>query len=249
MRSDTTPADPLSQVCEPLDDDAMEAALAELGAVQDKIEAQDLWELDRVVGRATQALRCPPGEAKVDVLSGGERRRVALAKLLLENPDILLLDEPTNHLDAASVAWLQTFLAGFKGTVVAITHDRYFLESACQWILELERGEGVPFEGNYSAWLAKKAVMMSQQKKQDDTMSKMLAAELEWVQSNPKARQTKSKARLRRYEEMLQEPPREALAHSTRIYIPPGPRLGTQASARCLGGAVCAATAPQPASL
>jgi ATPase subunit of ABC transporter with duplicated ATPase domains len=149
-----------------LDDDAMEAALAELGAVQEKIESQDLWELDRVVGRATQALRCPPGDAKVAVLSGGERRRVALAKLLLENPDILLLDEPTNHLDAASVAWLQTFLSGFKGTVVAITHDRYFLESACQWILELERGEGVPFEGNYSAWLAKKAIMLAQQKKQ-----------------------------------------------------------------------------------
>jgi ATPase subunit of ABC transporter with duplicated ATPase domains len=216
-----------------LDDDAMEAALAELGSVQDRIEAQDLWELDRVVGRATQALRCPPGDTRVEVLSGGERRRVALAKLLLENPDILLLDEPTNHLDAASVAWLQTFLAGFKGTVVAITHDRYFLESTCQWILELERGEGVPFEGNYSAWLAKKAVMASQQKKQDDTMSKMLAAELEWVQSNPKARQVKSKARLRRYEEMLQAPPREALAHSARIYIPPGPRLGTQVRVHC----------------
>ena len=215
-------------MCEPLDDDEMEAALAELGSVQELIESQDLWELDRVVDRATQALRCPPGDAKIDVLSGGERRRVALAKLLLQNPDILLLDEPTNHLDAASVAWLQTFLSGFKGTVVAITHDRYFLESACQWILELERGEGVPFEGNYSAWLAKKAAMIAQQKKQDESMSKMLAAELEWVKSNPKARQTKSKARLRRYEEMLQTPPRESLAHSARIYIPPGPRLGTK---------------------
>ena len=172
-------------------------------------------------------------DARVDVLSGGERRRVALAKLLLDSPDLLLLDEPTNHLDAASVSWLQTFLAGFKGTVVAITHDRYFLENACQWVLELERGEGVPFEGNYSDWLTKKAAILASQKKSDDTMAKMLATELEWVKSNPKARQTKSKARLQRYEDLLAMPTREDLAHAARIYIPPGPRLGTQVSIRC----------------
>jgi len=217
-----------AKVCEPMDDDAMEQALAELGRVQDEIESKDLWELDRVVSRAMEALRCPPGDAEVAVLSGGEKRRVALARLLLESPDLLLLDEPTNHLDAQSVAWLQTFLQDFKGTVVAITHDRYFLETTCKWILELERGEGVPFEGNYSEWLAKKAAKLAAEKKGEENMAKMLEAELEWVRSSPKARQTKSKARLRRYEEMLQAPPRESLAHSAQIYIPPGPRLGSQ---------------------
>ena len=217
-----------AKVCEPLSDEEMEAALSELSHVQEQIDAANLWELDRTVERARLALRCPPDDADVAVLSGGERRRVALAKLLLESPDILLLDEPTNHLDAQSVAWLQTFLTTFQGTVVAITHDRYFLESACQWILELERGEGKPFEGNYSEWLAKKAALLAQQKKTDEQQRKMLEAELEWVRSNPKARQTKSKARLRRYEELLEAPQREDLAHSSRIYIPPGPRLGTQ---------------------
>ena len=170
----------------------------------------------------------PAGDAKVDVLSGGEKRRVALARLLLEGHDMLLLDEPTNHLDAQSVAWLQTYLADFQGTVVAITHDRYFLEETCKWILELERGEGKPFEGNYSGWLAKKAQLIAQQKKQDDALQKTLENELEWVRSNAKARQTKSKARLARYEELLNTPAREALAHSATIYVPPGPRLGSK---------------------
>jgi sulfate-transporting ATPase len=217
-----------AKLCEPLDDDEMTAAMDELAAVQEKIDAQNLWELDRIVERASMALRCPPADAKVEVLSGGEKRRVALARLLLEGHDMLLLDEPTNHLDAQSVAWLQTYLADFKGTVVAITHDRYFLEETCKWILELERGEGKPFEGNYSGWLAKKAQLMAQQKRQDDALQKTLQNELEWVRSNAKARQTKSKARLARYEDLLNTPTREALAHSATIYVPPGPRLGAK---------------------
>jgi sulfate-transporting ATPase len=186
----------------------------------------NLWELDRVKQRAMDALRCPPADADVSVLSGGERRRVALAKLLLENHDLLLLDEPTNHLDAASVAWLEKYLSDFKGTVVGITHDRYFLENSCGWILELDRGEGIPHEGNYSGWLEKKKARFDLEKKQDERLKKNIANELEWVRSNPKARQTKSKARLDRYEEMLNTPAREDMAHSTSIYIPPGPRLG-----------------------
>ena len=217
-----------AKLSEPLDDDEMNAAMEELAAVQERIEANNLWELDRIVERASLALRCPPADAKVDVLSGGEVRRVALAKLLLESHDMLLLDEPTNHLDAQSVAWLQTYLADFKGTVVAITHDRYFLEETCAWILELERGEGKPYEGNYSGWLARKAQLLGQQKRQDDALAKTLQSELEWVRSNPKARQTKSKARLSRYDELMSTPAREALAHSATIYVPPGPRLGSQ---------------------
>ena len=217
-----------AKLSEPLDDDEMTATMDKLAAVQDKIDAGNLWELDRIVERASLALRCPPNDAAVDVLSGGEKRRVALARLLLENHDMLLLDEPTNHLDAQSVAWLQTYLAEFKGTVLAITHDRYFLEETCAWILELERGEGKPFEGNYSGWLAKKAELMRQSKKQDDALQKTLENELEWVRSNAKAKQTKSKARLARYEELLNTPAREALAHSATIYVPPGPRLGSK---------------------
>ena len=217
-----------AKLCEPLDDDEMTAAMDELAAVQEKIDAQNLWELDRIVERASLALRCPPADAKVEVLSGGEKRRVALARLLLEGHDMLLLDEPTNHLDAQSVAWLQAYLADFGGTVVAITHDRYFLEETCKWILELERGEGKPFEGNYSGWLAKKAQLMAQQKRQDDALQQTLQNELEWVRSNAKARQTKSKARLARYEDLLNTPAREALAHSATIYVPPGPRLGAK---------------------
>ena len=217
-----------AKLCEPLDDDEMQATMDALAQCQERIDAGNLWELDRIVERASLALRCPPNDADVSVLSGGEKRRVALARLLLESHDMLLLDEPTNHLDAQSVAWLQTFLADFKGTVVAITHDRYFLEQTCKWILELERGEGKPFEGNYSGWLAKKAKLLEQQKKADSALAKTLANELEWVRSNPKARQTKSKARLSRYEELLNTPAREALAHSATIYVPPGPRLGSK---------------------
>jgi len=217
----------LSAKCaEPLSDDEMSKVMDELTEVQNKIDAGNLWEIDRVKQRAMDALRCPPPDAIVDVLSGGEKRRVALARLLLENHDLLLLDEPTNHLDAESVAWLERYLQDFKGTVVGITHDRYFLENSCAWILEMDRGEGIPYEGNYSGWLEKKAKRMEDEKKQDDRTKKTLQSELEWVRSNPKARQTKSKARLDRYEEMLTTPAREALAHTASIYIPPGPRLG-----------------------
>jgi ATP-binding cassette ChvD family protein len=216
------------KLSEPLEPEEMEATMAELERVQESIEAANLWELDRIVERAMQQLRCPPPEADVTKLSGGERRRVALARLLLEGHDMLLLDEPTNHLDAQSVAWLQSYLEGFKGTVVAITHDRYFLEKSCGWILELERGEGKPFEGNYAEWLERKAENIRQERKADTRLQKTLQNELEWVRSNAKARQTKSKARLSRYEEMLMAPQREELSHSASIYIPPGPRLGTQ---------------------
>jgi ATPase subunit of ABC transporter with duplicated ATPase domains len=204
----------------------MEKVMGELSEVQNKIDAGNLWEIDRVKQRAMDALRCPPADAPVNVLSGGERRRVALARLLLENHDLLLLDEPTNHLDAESVAWLEKYLSDFKGTVVAITHDRYFLENSCGWILELDRGEGLPHEGNYSSWLEKKKTRFEQEKRQDERLKKTLVNELEWVRSNPKARQTKSKARLDRYEEMLSTPAREALTQTASIYIPPGPRLG-----------------------
>merc|ERR1711871_195003 len=214
------------KMSEPMGDDEMASLMDELAKLQDQIDAGNLWELDRMKERAMDALRCPPPDANVDVLSGGEKRRVAIARLLLENHDLLLLDEPTNHLDAESVAWLEQYLQEFKGTVVAITHDRYFLENSCGWILELDRGEGIPFEGNYSEWLQKKAKRMAEEKKQDARLKKTLDNELEWVRSNPKARQTKSKARLTKYQELLDTPAREALAHTAAIYIPPGPRLG-----------------------
>eukprot|EP00981_Chlorochromonas_danica_P011991 scaffold4368_cov180-Ochromonas_danica.AAC.4 len=213
------------RLAEPLSDEEMSRLSDELEAVQAKIDAGDLWELDRVKARAMEALRCPPGDAKVSVLSGGERRRVALARLLLENHDLLLLDEPTNHLDAESVGWLERYLQEFKGTVVAITHDRYFLENSCQWILELDRGQGIPYEGNYSGWLEKKRQRMVDEKKADSRLQKTLEHELEWIRSNPTARQTKAKARLTRYEELLNTPARE-VASSGSIYIPPGSRLG-----------------------
>ena len=211
---------------ESLSDEEMEKVTEDLAQTQDKIDAGNMWEIDRIKQRAMDALRCPPPNHDVSVLSGGEKRRVALARLLLENHDLLLLDEPTNHLDAESVAWLEKYLQDFKGTVVAITHDRYFLENSCSWILELDRGEGIPHEGNYSGWLEKKQKRLEQEKKDDEKLKKNIASELEWVRSNPKARQSKSKSRMNRYEEMISTPAREGMAHSTTIYIPPGPRLG-----------------------
>ncbi|MBA3499647.1 MAG: ATP-binding cassette domain-containing protein, partial [Deltaproteobacteria bacterium] len=206
----------------------MNKLLEEQARLQDAIEAANAWELDHMVDMAMDALRCPPGDADVSKISGGERRRVALCRLLLSKPDMLLLDEPTNHLDAESVAWLERMLEEFKGTVVAITHDRYFLDNVAKWILELDRGEGHPFEGNYSGWLELKAKRMRDEDRQQDARSKALARELEWVRSSPKARQAKSKARLARYDEMVAEAQREARDPSLEIIIPPGQRLGSE---------------------
>jgi ATP-binding cassette ChvD family protein len=211
---------------EEMPDAEMDKLLAEQGALQDKIEAANAWELEHTVEMAMDALRCPPGDADVTKLSGGERRRVALCRLLLSKPDMLLLDEPTNHLDAESVQWLEKHLEEFKGTVVAITHDRYFLDNVAKWILELDRGEGHPFEGNYTGWLELKAKRLKDEEKQQDARSRMLARELEWVRSSPKARQAKSKARLARYDELVAESQREIRDPSLEIVIPPGPRLG-----------------------
>lgn len=204
----------------------MEKVMTDMEVINDKIEAANLWDLDRVVERAMDSLRVPPGDAQTEVLSGGEKRRVALCRLLLGNHDMLLLDEPTNHLDAESISWLEQFLADFKGTVVCITHDRYFLENVAKWILELDRGEGIPFEGNYSAWLDAKNKRLEGEQKQQSQAAKAVATELEWVRSNPKARATKNKARLNRYDELLLAAAPKELRNSGQIYIPPGPRLG-----------------------
>src|SRR5688572_9415014 len=206
----------------------MNKLLEEQSRLQDAIEAADAWNLDHNVDMAMDALRCPPGDADVTKISGGERRRVALCRLLLSKPDMLLLDEPTNHLDAESVAWLERTLEEFKGTVVAITHDRYFLDNVAKWILELDRGEGHPFEGNYSGWLELKAKRLRDEEKQAGARERMLARELEWVRSSVKARQAKSKARLQRYDEMMAEAQKEARDPSLEIVIPPGPRLGNE---------------------
>ena len=210
---------------EPMDDDKMNALLAEQAELQEKIDAEDGWELDRRVEIALDALRCPPPDANVASLSGGERRRVALCRLLLEKPDLLLLDEPTNHLDAESVSWLERTLRDFAGTVMVITHDRYFLDNVTNWILEIERGRGYPFEGNYSSWLAQKRKRLQQEEKEESSRQRALAAEEEWIQSSPRARQTKSRARIQKYEEMLQTS-QEKLTGVAEIVIPPGPRLG-----------------------
>ncbi len=211
---------------EDMSEEQMNKLLEEQGRLQDQIDAANAWELDHTVEMAMDALRCPPGDADVTKISGGEKRRVALCRLLLSNPDMLLLDEPTNHLDAESVAWLEKTLENFKGTVVAITHDRYFLDNVAKWILELDRGEGHPFEGNYSGWLELKAKRLRDEERQSDARAKMLARELEWVRSSPKARQAKSKARLARYDEMMNEAQKEARDPSLEIVIPPGKRLG-----------------------
>jgi ATP-binding cassette ChvD family protein len=204
----------------------MDKVMAEHTRVQDAIEAQNAWELDRTLEIAMDALRCPPPDADVSTLSGGERRRVALCKVLLEKPDMLLLDEPTNHLDAESVAWLERHLAEFPGTIVCITHDRYFLDNVAGWILELDRGQGIPYEGNYTGWLEQKQKRLAQEEKDQQARARALAAELEWVRQSPKARHAKSKARLSRYEEMREEAEKEARDPALEIIIPPGPRLG-----------------------
>jgi ATP-binding cassette ChvD family protein len=206
----------------------MDKVMEQQAKLQDQIEAIGAWDLDHTVEMAMDALRCPPGDADVNKISGGERRRVALARLLLEKPDMLLLDEPTNHLDAESVGWLEKHLESFPGTVVAITHDRYFLDNVAKWILELDRGEGHPFEGNYSGWLELKAKRLRDEEKQVGARERMLERELEWVRSSPKARQAKSKARLQRYEEMVAEAQKEARDPALEIVIPPGPRLGSE---------------------
>lgn len=210
---------------EPMSDDEMNGLLAKQAKLQDAIDAAGAWELDRKLDIAADALRLPPWDADVTTLSGGERRRVALCRLLLSNPDMLLLDEPTNHLDAESVAWLERFLHDFTGTVVAVTHDRYFLDNVAGWILELDRGHGIPWEGNYSSWLEQKDNRLTMEKKQESAHAKAMKSELEWVRTAPKGRHAKSKSRLARFEEMSsKEYQKRSETHD--LYIPPGPRLG-----------------------
>ena len=203
----------------------MDKLLAEQSRLQDSIEAVGGWDINRILEQAMEALRCPPPDQIVDTLSGGERRRVALCRLLLAKPDMLLLDEPTNHLDAESVAWLERFLHDFKGTVVCITHDRYFLDNVAGWILELDRGAGIPWQGNYSSWLEQKSKRMAVEEKNESARQRELTREAEWARASPKARQAKSKARLKRYDELLADAGSEKVTNAD-IYIPPGPRLG-----------------------
>lgn len=212
---------------EPMSDDEMTKLIEKQGQLTDLIEQHDAWELDTKLERAMDALRCPEGDTPVKVLSGGERRRVALCRLLLQQPDILLLDEPTNHLDAESIEWLEHFLQQYKGTVIAVTHDRYFLDNVAGWILELDRGEGIPWKGNYTEWLEQKTKRMEQEEKTESKRRKTLENELEWVRMAPKARQSKGKARLNSYEKMLNEDVKQK-EERLEIYIPNGPRLGNQ---------------------
>ncbi len=210
---------------EPMSDQEMNKALEEQAAMQDKIDAAGGWELERKLEIAADSLRLPPWDAQVGKLSGGEKRRVALCRLLLSKPDMLLLDEPTNHLDAESVAWLEQFLEEYPSTVIAVTHDRYFLDNVAEWILELDRGHGIPWQGNYSSWLEQKEQRLQQEERQQDALAKSLKRELEWVRTNPKARQAKSKARLQRYEELASQEFQKR-NETNEIYIPPGERLG-----------------------
>jgi ATP-binding cassette ChvD family protein len=214
-----------ARFAEDLDPEEMEALIAEQGELQEKIDQADAWELDRTVEIAMDALRCPPGEAAVETLSGGERRRVALCRLLLQRPDLLLLDEPTNHLDAESVAWLQRFLRDYPGTVVTVTHDRYFLDEVAGWILELDRGRGIPFEGNYTGWLEQKQARLATEGRQEEARRRTLERELEWVRQSPRARQAKSKARVSAYDALVAQS-REKAPETAQIVLPPGPRLG-----------------------
>jgi ATP-binding cassette ChvD family protein len=207
--------------------EVMDKLMARQSLLQDKIDASNAWELDQVLARAMDALQVPDGDTPISVLSGGERRRVALCRLLLQNPDILLLDEPTNHLDAESILWLEHHLQQYQGTVIAVTHDRYFLDNVAEWILELDRGEGIPWKGNYSSWLDQKTKRMVQEEKQVSKRRKSLERELEWVRMNPKGRQAKSKARLNNYDKLMSEESKDK-EQRLEIYIPNGPRLGTQ---------------------
>ncbi len=208
------------------DPDKMDKLIARQGVVQDKIDAVDAWELDNKLERAMDALRCPPDDQLIETLSGGEKRRVALCRLLLQNPDILLLDEPTNHLDAESIDWLEQHLQQYQGTVIAVTHDRYFLDNVAGWILELDRGEGIPWKGNYSSWLEQKGKRLAEEEKSESKRQKMLARELEWVRMNPKGRHAKNKARLQNYDKMMSEDMKDKEV-KLEIPIPNGPRLGT----------------------
>ncbi len=213
------------QFAEPMSDDEMEKLIRRQGEVQEKLDAADAWDLDARLDMAMEALRCPSAETNVGVLSGGEKRRVALCRLLLKKPDILLLDEPTNHLDAETVAWLEMHLQRYEGTVIAVTHDRYFLDNVAGWILELDRGHGIPWKGNYSSWLEQKEKRLEQEEKEESARRKTLQHELEWIRMSPKGRHTKAKARIKAYEELLGSEG-EKRGRELEIYIPPGPRLG-----------------------
>ncbi len=214
-----------AKFAEEMSDDEMNATIAEQGELQEKIDHLNAWDLQRTIEIAMDALRCPPGDADVTTLSGGEKRRVALCRLLLEHPDMLLLDEPTNHLDAESVAWLERFLEDYSGTVVMVTHDRYFLDNVTGWILELERGHGIPYEGNYTSWLEQKGKRLEQEEREETARQRAIRDELEWVRSSPKARQTKSKARISAFEDLVNKSQEKATGPAV-ISIPPGPRLG-----------------------
>ena len=214
-----------NKFAEPMDDEAMDKLIARQGVVQEKLDTLDAWDLDARLDMAMDALRCPPGETPVNVLSGGEKRRVALCRLLLKKPDILLLDEPTNHLDAETVSWLEQHLQRYEGTVIAVTHDRYFLDNVAGWILELDRGQGIPWKGNYSSWLEQKEKRLANEEKEESKRRKTLQHELEWIRMSPKGRHAKSKARIKAYEELLGKEA-ESRTQDLEIYIPPGPRLG-----------------------
>ncbi len=214
-----------AKFAEPMEPEEMDALIDRQAKVQEKMDAMDAWDIDSRLEMAMDALRCPPADAKVSEISGGEKRRVALCRLLLQNPDVLLLDEPTNHLDAESVAWLERFLHTFPGTVIAVTHDRYFLDNVAGWILELDRGKGIPWKGNYSSWLEQKEKRLALEERSDKERQKTLARELEWIRMAPKGRHAKSKARINAYEAMVSHES-ERLADELEIYIPPGPRLG-----------------------